>query len=83
MPGKYDAFYNWLKNRPASETTLHLSFQQIEQILNDKLPESAHKHSAWWANNANTHTHAESWLDAGWRVEGHDLSAETVTFVRG
>lgn len=83
MAGKYNAFYNWLKNRPSSETTLHLSFQQIEQIISDKLPPSAHKHSAWWANNSKTHTHAESWLDANWRVDGIDFSGKSVTFVRG
>ncbi|MFP7296989.1 hypothetical protein [Neobacillus niacini] len=42
---------------------------EIEEILTFKLPASAYKYSAWWANETEgTHTHARSWLMAGWKT---------------
>jgi hypothetical protein len=74
---KYEKLTEWLKN----PQRLMMTFKQIEQIVEEHLPESAHKYRAWWGG---TLTRAESsqchaWLDAGWEVESVDLLTEEVT----
>ena len=59
-----------------------LSFGEIEQIIGDKLPPSAHDHRAWWSNRAGSHVQARAWLEAGWEVESVDQGAQTVRFRR-
>jgi len=68
----------------ASESTSlkRLSFAEIERILGFKLPKSAYQHEAWWSNNATGHSHARTWLQAGWRTEEVDLAGRKVTFQR-
>ena len=75
---KYEKLTEWLKN----PQRLTMTFKEIEQIIEEQLPESAHKYRAWWGGAS---TRAESsqihaWLDAGWEVENVDLLAEEVTF---
>jgi len=57
-----------------------LSFVEIEQIIGDKLPPSAHNHREWWSNHAGSHVQARAWLEAGWEVESVDQAAQTVRF---
>jgi len=53
----------------SSSPQISLSYEQIEQILQFKLPASAHKHSeAWWSNNRD-HSQAIAWLDAGYETD--------------
>jgi hypothetical protein len=68
-----------LKDAKGSET--NLSFGDIESILGRKLPTSAYRHRAWWANT-DTHSQALTWLSAGWRVDTADLDKQEVHFVR-
>jgi len=58
------------------------SFAALEELLNAKLPESAYKYPAWWSNNPEGHSHSRAWIDAGWKTEDVNLSAETITFRR-
>ena len=44
-----------------------LTFKEIETIIDNKLPKSAYTYDAWWSNGG--HSHAKSWLDAGWMVK--------------
>lgn len=46
---------------------LRLTMEQIEQICGGRLPDSAYKHRAWWANT-DSHSHAQSWRRAGYQV---------------
>jgi hypothetical protein len=62
---KYSPLQEFLQN--SDKTTVTLTFQEIERILNASLPASALNHSTWWANN--TTQHAKAWLEAGWLVE--------------
>lgn len=63
---------------------VRLSFKDIEQVLGFKLPPSARKFQAWWANEVAPRSGQQrSWLDAGWNTQQLDLSKEEVTFVRG
>ncbi len=64
------------------EDNLQLSFGDVEQILDRDLPNSARRHRAWWANDP-SHSHARSWIEAGWQVETADMIAGWVRFVRG
>ncbi len=58
-----------------------MRFAEIEDIIGDKLPDSAYKYKHWWSNIRN-HTPSESWLTVGWRVDEVNLEKEKVTFVR-
>ena len=76
---KYDPLKMHLIQSP--ERVVTLSFAQIERILNTDLPQSAFRYNAWWANEIEgTHTHSNSWMDAGYRTEKVNLNSTTVTF---
>ena len=42
MAGKYTPLENYLRDLPDSQREITLGFEQIERILNDKLPPSAY-----------------------------------------
>lgn len=64
----------------AEDTTVTLSFQNIEATLGCDLPASARRHRAWWANGG--HSQADAWLRAGYRVDAVDLDQGWVRFRR-
>lgn len=78
--GKYDPLGVFLADQPGCR--VHLSFDQIESIIADALPDSACQHREFWANNLAGHVHARVWLDAGWKVETADLTRKIVTLAR-
>ncbi|MCE7989369.1 MAG: DUF4268 domain-containing protein [Caldilinea sp. CFX5] len=80
--GKYGPLQAWLLQQPAATEQVQLSFEQIEQILGDTLPDSARTHQAWWSNGTVGHSHAQAWLGAGWRVQAFDLNQSIVAFER-
>ena len=44
MAGKYTPLENYLRDLPANQKEVALSFEQIERILNAKLPPSAYEY---------------------------------------
>lgn len=64
------------------ESHVELSFAEIEQIIGDSLPPSAHDHREWWSNHAGSHVQARAWLEAGWDVDNVDRGSQTVRFRR-
>lgn len=80
--GKYAPLYGWFSERPPSQERLTLSFEQVEQLIGDTLPDSARSHRAWWANDSVGHAQSQAWLSAGWRVSDFDLAQGQVTFER-
>jgi len=83
MAGKYTPLENYLRDFPESQREVTLPFEQIERILNDKLPPSAYQHQAWWPNQKQgSHVEAYAWLNAGWRVETVNFSDKWVRFIR-
>ncbi len=80
--GKYAPLHMRLNGMPPSESHLQLSFAEIEQIIGDKLPPSAHNHREWWSNHAGRHVQAGAWLEAGWKVDSVDQEGQTVRFRR-
>jgi hypothetical protein len=79
---KYDPLGEWLTNAPAHTRETTLSLRQIEILLGFRLPNSAKRHRAWWANpsSAEDHPYARSWLATGWKVDTVNLSEEWVRF---
>ena len=83
MAGKYDPLEKYLRGLPTSQDVVTLSFEFIEQVMNDKLPQSAHQEREWWGNQRQgTSVEASPWMDAGWMVDTVDLRASWVRFVR-
>jgi predicted HNH restriction endonuclease len=67
-----------------SADAARLSFAEIEQIIGASLPESAHRHAAWWANSRtdDSHVWAHLWLRAGWEKSALNLTERWVEFRR-
>lgn len=83
MAGKYSQLENYLRDLPASEKEVTLSFDQIERILNDKLPPSAYEYQQWWENEKEgNHVNARAWANAGWKVESVDFNRKQARLVR-
>jgi len=58
------------------------SFADVEKLINGILPKSAYEHQAWWSNNPTGHSHARSWVEAGWKTEDVNMSARRLVFRR-
>lgn len=73
---KYDELYKYLSS--ISKKEIILQFYEIEEIIGEKLPESAYKYNAWWSNStkANQHPYARSWLDAGYKTKDVSVMQE-------
>jgi hypothetical protein len=83
MTGKYTPLENYLRELPASQKSILLSFEQIERILNDKMPSSAYEDRRWWDHETEgNHRNTRAWTNAGWRIDSLDVNARWVKFVR-
>jgi hypothetical protein len=76
---KYAPFSTYLVRKAKYANFATLSFKQIEDILGDKLPQSAYDYEQWWNNNP-SHSPSEAWLTVGWKVEIVNLATKEVTF---
>ncbi|MBK8781284.1 MAG: hypothetical protein IPO22_05675 [Anaerolineales bacterium] len=83
MAGKYTPLENYLRDLSASLREVTLGFEQIEGILNNKLPSSAYEDQRWWEHETEgNHINKRAWSNAGWKIEGLDVNAKWVKFVR-
>jgi len=83
MAGKYTLLENCLRDLLASQKEVSLSFDQIEGILKFKLPSSAYEDRRWWDHaTEGNHVSQRAWSNAGWKIEGLDVNAKRVKFVR-
>jgi len=83
MNGNYAPLENYLRKLPMKQEEITLTFESIEQILNDRLPRSAHEDAPWWGNQKQgIRVDPNAWMDAGWMVEIVDLKEKWVRFVR-
>lgn len=81
--GRYAPLIRRLVEQPAHERKLTLTFDDIDALLGEhRLPESARKFRAWWANDSVSHSQSQQWLEAGWRVSNINMAEERVTFAR-
>ncbi|GEK34214.1 DUF7662 domain-containing protein [Kurthia sibirica] len=79
---KYYPLFDYLSKQV--EDQIILSFDQVEQIINNKLPKSAYTYQAWWGNTrSGTYVQSAAWLEAGFRVEtiqfGHSVEFNRVS----
>jgi hypothetical protein len=74
---KYAPLENHLSG--LEENSITLSYEQLEQMLGFKLPNSAYKHRAWWSNGKKGGS--KFWLRVGWMVESVRLG-DSVSFAR-
>jgi hypothetical protein len=58
---------------------IDMTIREVERIVGDELPYSAHHYPAWWGRDPK-HTQAV-WLDAGYTAHP-DLVMKLVTFTR-
>ena len=74
---------NYLRGLPSSQEVVTLTFEFIEQMLNEQLPSMARQEREWWGNQKQgTSVEAIPWMNAGWLVETVDLHKDWVRFVR-
>lgn len=77
---KYEGLKSFLASQ--GQPRIQLSFAEVARRAGVKLPASAYEHPAWWANDSKSHVQAKAWLEAGYKTENLDLSAQRVEFVR-
>lgn len=83
MTGKYIPLENYLRDLPANQREVTFGFEQIEGILNNKLPASAYEDQRWWEHETEgNHVSKRAWANVGWKVESLDVSKKRVKFVR-
>lgn len=76
----YDPLREYLSNKAFDH--IPLTFAEIEQVIGRKLPASAYRHRPWWANEAQGHSHAKAWLEAGYETQQVDMAAKKLVFRR-
>ena len=81
---EYEALKKYLESLPHYQREAAFSFGQLENVLGRELPPSARKYRPWWENeySSESHSHAQAWMQAGWKVDAVDLKEEWVRFVR-
>ena len=77
---KYDPLYDYLSASPHDE--LNMTFDDIEDILGSRLPDSAYRYPEWWSNNNQTHVQTNSWLEAGYHTKHVDIPRKSLVFYR-
>lgn len=75
---KYQPLQQHLENSNTAEITL--TFTEIEQIIGNTLPDSAHTKRQWWGNRNKGALQSTSWIQAGYSVTKIDLEAKKITF---
>jgi len=83
MNSDYTPLEKYLRSLTVTDDEVTLTFERIEQILNEPLPPAAHEDGPWWGNQQKgTYVEVNAWMDAGWMVEIVDLNQKWVKFVR-
>ena len=76
---KYSALNDYLRKNNKKE--IILTFKEIENIIEDKLPTTAYNNPSWWGNDEKTHVQGKSWIEAGYKAK--DIKRdESIRFVR-
>lgn len=78
---KYTPLSVYLSRRARWTNWVKLTFSRVEEIIGDELPLSAKRSKGWWGNTR-SRSHAQAWLDTGWKVQEVDINHSTVTFKR-
>jgi hypothetical protein len=76
---KYEKLFDYLVGLEKFEW--RATFEEIEEILERRLPKSARLYPAWWSNGGHL-SQTSPWINAGWRTSDLNLSGETIRFQR-
>ena len=83
MAGKYAPLEDHLRALPKNKREVRLSFEQIEGILEFKLPSSAYEDERWWLHEKEAnHINTRAWTNAGWKIASVDVKQTQVRLVR-
>jgi hypothetical protein len=83
LTGKYTPLENYLRDLPESQKEVSLRFEEIERLLNSKLPSSAYEDQRWWDHETEgNHVTKRAWTSAGWKIVSLDVNKKRVKFVR-
>ena len=83
MAGKYTSLEKYLRDLPEGQREIVLTFEQIERIINSKLPTSAYGYQQWWDHETEgNHINKRAWANAGWKVDEVNFIEKWVKFVR-
>jgi hypothetical protein len=83
MAGKYTSLEKYLRDLPEGQREIVLTFEQIERIINSKLPTSAYGYQQWWDHETEgNHVSKRAWANAGWKVDAVNFIEKWVKFVR-
>lgn len=77
---KYDPLYHYLMK--LEEKRITLPFEDVEEIIGKKLPESAYEYQEWWANETSkdtSHIQCLAWRNAGYKASVN-IDGKFVTF---
>ena len=83
MAGKYTPLETYLRDLPANQRKVTLSFEEIEGIIDARLPSSAYEYQQWWDHEKEgNHVTGRAWANAGWKVESVDFNRKQARLVR-
>ena len=83
MAAKYAPLEQYLRELPANQKEVKLGFEQIERILDAKLPSSAYEYRQWWeSEKEGNHVNARAWANSGCKIENVDFSRKQVSLFR-
>lgn len=78
---KYQGLTNFLTE--TIDNKVILTFNEVNELVNGDLPESAFKHRPWWANRTEGRGSQNlAWQSVGWETRDVDMDLDEVTFVR-
>ena len=66
--------------RRLGQTSVPMTFGEIERVIGAKLPPSAFKHRPWWSNNPSNSVVTHAWLGAGYRTAKVDMTGRKLVF---
>ncbi len=79
---KYQPLADFLSGQLPETASVTLTLPEIEAVLEQELPLSAHRHT-WWRNDR-WQRQPRPWLDVGWRVTHAQVkqAPSAITFAR-
>jgi hypothetical protein len=83
MTRKYLPLEQYLQCLPPEQQGVILTFQEIEQILDNKLPRSAYTYQKWWTHESQPRSpQKQAFRRAGWRLCTISMSEQRLQFIR-
>jgi hypothetical protein len=75
--GKFEEFGKYLEDQ--KNNSFSITFGKIEEIIGEKLPDSAYKHSEWWSNS-DSHALMKEVLSKNWKSRNLNLEDKSIEF---